>query len=348
MEYRKLSNSGLEVSKICLGTMNFGQQVAESDAHEQLDYATSSGINFIDTAEVYPIPPERIKQGTTERFVGNWLKKSGKRNDLIIASKVSGIAQASVMGTRDSSGGLTRDNIKKAIDGTLERLQVDYIDLYQVHVPDRISNYFGVRNFEKVVENGAASIEETLDGLAEVVKSGKVRFIGVSNETPWGVMEYLRLAREKCLPRVVSIQNQYSLTNRTFEIGLSEICVRENIAVLPYSPLGGGVLSGKYLDGARPANARHILTDRNRERYNAEHLQPAIKAYVEIARKHDLDPVQMALAFVNDRPFVTSNIIGATTLEQLKSDIALADMVLSAEVMADIARLYKLMPDPQA
>jgi aryl-alcohol dehydrogenase-like predicted oxidoreductase len=348
MEYRKLSNTGLEVSKICLGTMNFGQQNTEADAHEQLDYATSNGVNFIDTAEVYPIPPDPSKQGSTETFVGTWLKHSGKRNDLVIASKVAGIAQSPFMGTRDASKGLTKANILTAIDGTLSRLQVDHIDLYQVHVPDRVSNYFGVRGFEKIIENGAAALEETLDGLSEVVKSGKVRFIGVSNETPWGVMEYLRIAREKNFPRIVSIQNQYSLTNRTFEIGLSEMCIREDIAMLPYSPLGGGALSGKYLGGAQPANARHTLFERNRARYNGSHLQVAIQAYVDVAKKHGLDPSQMALAFVNDRPFVTSNIIGATTMEQLKADIESADLKLSTEVMTDIAELYKTMPDPQA
>ncbi|HTR19104.1 MAG TPA: NADP(H)-dependent aldo-keto reductase [Candidatus Paceibacterota bacterium] len=348
MEYRKIPQTDIEVSKICLGSMNWGQQNTEADAHEQLDYATSHGINFIDTAEVYPIPPDPEKQGTTERYIGTWLAKRGKRDDLIIASKVAGIFQSSNIRTRDASKGLTRENILKAIDGTLQRLQTDYIDLYQVHVPDRTSNFFGRRGFEELKRENVPSIEETLDGLAEVVKSGKARHIGVSNETPWGVMEYVRIAPEKSLPRIVTIQNQYDLTNRTFEIGLSEISLREGVGLLAYSPLGGGALSGKYLGGANPPGARHTLYTRNRDRYNGPHVQQGIQAYVDLAKKHGLDPAQMALAFVNDRAFVTSNIIGCTSMEQLKTDIASADMKLSREVLADIADLYKRMPDPHA
>ncbi len=348
MEMRKIPHSDLTVSKLCLGSMNWGQQNTESDAHEQLDYAVANGINFIDTAEVYPIPPDPEKQGTTERYIGTWLKKSGKRDGLIIASKVGGLFQSRMIKTRDASKGLTRENIKQAIDGTLVRLQIDHIDLYQVHVPDRTSNYFGKRGFESVTDEQVPSIEETLEGLADIVKSGKVRYIGVSNETPWGTAEYLRLSREKGLPRIVTIQNQYDLTNRTFEIGLSEICLRDGVGLLPYSSLGGGALSGKYLGGARPAGARHTLYERNRERYNGSHVQGGIQAYVDLAKKHGLDPAQMALAFTNDRPFVSSNIIGCTSMEQLKTDIASADMKLSPAVMADIADIYKRIPDPHA
>lgn len=328
--------------------MNWGQQCTEADAHEQLDYALAQGVNFIDTAEIYPIPPDPAKQGTTERFIGTWLKKRGKRDSLVIASKIA--ASSSIRTRQIWSGSRTkydRRNILEAIEGTLERLQTDYIDLYQVHWPERDMNMFGVRGVEELPEDSGTPIEETLEALSEVVKSGKVKYIGISNESPWGLNEYLRLAREKGLPRVVTIQNQYSIMNRTFEIGLSEICLRESVGLLPYSPLGGGVLSGKYLGGAKPAGARHTIFDRNRARYNAPHLQSAIAAYVELARKHGLDPAQLALAFVNDRAFVTSNIIGATTLEQLKTDIASAGIQLSEEVMADIAELYKVMPDPQ-
>jgi aryl-alcohol dehydrogenase-like predicted oxidoreductase len=349
MEMRTIPHTDVRVSKICLGSMNWGQQNTEAEAHEQLDYATTHGINFIDTAEIYPIPPDPQKQGTTERYIGTWLKKRGKRDDLVIASKVGA---SNAIRTRPlPKNGRTiynRENILAAIDGTLERLQTDHIDIYQVHWPERTTNFFGPRGFENVIEEDPTPIEETLEALAEVVKSGKTRYIGVSNETPWGLNEYLRLAREKGLPHIVTIQNQYDLTNRTFEIGLSEICLREGVGLLPYSPLGGGALSGKYLGGAMPPKARHTLYDRNRERYNGAHVQAGIQAYVDIAKKHGLDPAQMALAFVNDRPFVTANIIGCTTMEQLKTDIGSADLKLSAEVMADIAETYKFMPDPHA
>lgn len=348
MEMRTIPRTDLKVSKICIGSMNWGQQNDESQAHEQLDYATTHGVNFIDTAEVYPIPPDPAKQGTTERYIGSWLKKRGRRDDLVIASKVGGIFQSGSIRTRDASKGLTRENILKAIDGTLGRLRTDHVDVYQVHVPDRRTNFFGARGFESLKDETVPSVEETLGGLAEVVKSGKARYVGVSNETPWGVMEYLCAAREKNLPRIVTIQNQYDLTNRTFEIGLSELCVREGIGLLAYSPLGGGALSGKYLGGAMPAGARHTLWERNRERYNGAHVQAGIQAYVDLANKHGLDPAQMALSFVNERPFVSATIIGCTSMEQLKTDIASADLKLSDDVLKDIADVYKRIPDPHA
>lgn len=331
-----------------MGTMNWGQQNTEAEAHEQLDYAISQGVNFIDTAEMYPIPPDPEKQGTTERFVGSWLQKRKNRDKLIIASKV---AASNLIRTRPVNGARTtydKANIQAAIEGTLERLQTDHIDIYQIHWPERSTNFFGVRGVEKLADEHPTPIEETLEALAEIVQSGKVRYIGVSNETPWGLSEYLRLAKERGLPRIVTIQNQYSLLNRTFEIGLSEFCLRENVGLLAYSPLGGGVLSGKYLGGARPENARHILFERNRGRYNSPWHQEAIEAYVNIAKKHGLDPAQMALSFVNDRAFTAANIIGTTSLEQAKADIASIDLTLSPEVMAEIAEIYKVMPDPQA
>lgn len=329
--------------------MNWGQQNTEQDAHEQLDYAVSQGINFIDTAEIYPIPVDPEKQGTTERYIGSWLKKRGKREDLVIASKT---ASSNLIRTRPIYGDRTkfdRKNILQAIDGTLERLGTEYVDLYQLHWAERFPRVWGQRGFEKLNDfPDATPIEETLEALQEIIKAGKVRYIGLSNETPWGMVEFLRLAREKALPRVVTIQNQYDLTNRTFEIGLSEICMRENVGLLPYSPLGGGALSGKYLSAVQPAKARHTLFPGNRERYNGAHVQAGIQAYVDVAKKHGLDPAQMALAFVNSRVFVTSNIIGATTMEQLKADIASIDLELSSEVMADIAEVYKKLPDPHA
>jgi aryl-alcohol dehydrogenase-like predicted oxidoreductase len=347
MEYRTIPGTDVQVSKICLGTMNYGQQCSEADAHEQLDYAVAHDVNFIDTAEVYPIPPSKETQGLTETYIGTWLAKRGKRDDMVIASKVASIWQQGSMRTRDASAGYTRDSIHAAIDGTLSRLQTDHVDIYQLHAPERVGNYWGVRNVEELHPE-TTPIEETLEALGELVQAGKVRYIGLSNETPWGLCEFLRIAKEKGLPRVVTLQNQYSLMNRTFEIGLSEICLREGVGHLPYSPLDGGVLSGKYLGGAMPAGARHTLFERNRERYNNEYSQPAVAAYVEVAKRHGLDPAQMALAFVNDRAFTTSNIIGATSMEQLESDIASADITLSEAVMADIAEVYRRYPDPHA
>jgi aryl-alcohol dehydrogenase-like predicted oxidoreductase len=349
MKYKKLNGTDINVSLICLGTMNWGQQNTETEAHQQLDYAISQDVNFIDTAEIYPVPPDPEKQGRTETYLGSWLKKSGKRDGLIIASKVS---PSDVIRTRQIAGDRNRPdraNILAAIDGSLSRLQTDHLDLYQVHWPDRKTNFFGPRGFEAVAEKDeSTSIEETLDTLKDVIRSGKVRYIGISNETPWGLNEYLRLAREKGLPRVVTIQNQYSLTNRTFEIGLSEIALRENIGLLPYSPLAMGVLTGKYLDGARPIGARFTIRERNSARYNPAHAQEATRKYVELAKSNGLDPATLALAFVNSRSFVTSNIIGATSLEQLKVNIASADVELSKDTLDAIAKIYTEHPDPTA
>lgn len=325
--------------------MNWGQQNTEAEGHQQLDYALTQGINFIDTAELYPVPPERDKQGRTENYIGSWLKKRGKRDDLIIASKVAG---PSTLIQRRAETKLDRANILEAIDGTLARLQTDYVDIYQVHWPDRTTNFFGTRGLEKLPEEDVVPIEETLEALAEVVKSGKARYIGVSNETPWGVHEYLRVASEKSLPRIVSIQNQYSLINRTYEVGLSEMTLREEIGLLAYSPLSFGVLSGKYLGGTRPEGARFTLWDRSSARYNAPQSQEAIRLYAELAKANGMTAATMALSFVNDRPFVTSNIIGATTMEQLKEDIASVDVKLSDDVLKGIAQIYKEHPDPHA
>ncbi len=350
MKYKKLNGTDIDVSLICLGTMNWGQQNTEQDAHDQLDYAVAHDVNFIDTAEVYPVPPEAERQGRTESYLGSWLKKTGKRKDLILASKVS---PSDVIRTRSYAGDfprLDRKNILAAIDGSLTRLNTDYLDLYQVHWPERKTNFFGVRGVESISSDDAAvtTIEETLSALAEVVKSGKARYIGVSNETPWGLTEYLRLAKEKGLPRIITTQNQYSLTNRTFEIGLSEICLRENVGLLAYSPLSMGVLSGKYLDGARPVGARFTLFERNGTRYNPPNTQEAVRKYVALARANNLDPATLALAFVNGRSFVTSNIIGATSVEQLAIDIASADVELSADIMNEITAIYATYPDPTA
>lgn len=347
MQYKNLPGTDIKVSSICLGTMNWGQQNTEEDAHAQLDYAVAHGINFIDTAEIYPIPPDRSKQGTTERYLGSWLKKSGKRNDLVIATKVAGMHQKNSVGTRTATN-LNRKDIREAIDGSLSRLGIDYVDLYQIHGPDRVANFWGRYGVEDVdVSTDGAPIEETLSVLDELVKEGKVRAIGLSNDTPWGVMEFLRLSREKGYARISTIQNQYSLLNRKFEIGLSEMCLRENIGLLPYSPLSMGSLTGKYLGGARPAGARLTLTDRNAH-YNPPQSQEAIQRYVDIAKKHGLDPAAMAIAFTVQRSFVTSSIVGATTLEQLAVDIGAGDLTLSDEIMAEIAEVHRDMPNTHA
>lgn len=349
MMYRMIPNSDVRVSTICLGSMNWGQQNTEIEAHEQLDYAISKGVNFIDTAEIYPIPPEHKKQGLTEEYIGSWLKKHRKRGDLVLASKV---APSAVMRTRSLSvngqSHLDRTSIREAIEGTLLRLGTDYLDLYQIHWPEREANFFGVRGYVHNPQDIATPIEETLDALTELIEEGKTRLIGVSNETPWGVSEYLRISREKGLARLTTIQNQYSLINRTFEMGLSEFSAREQLGLLAYSPLSMGVLTGKYLDGALPIGARFTLFHRNRERYNPAAAQAAISRYVRLAEKHNIDPATMAIAFVLSRSFVTSAIIGATSNQQLKADIAAADLMLSPEILSEIEEIYNMFPDPTA
>jgi aryl-alcohol dehydrogenase-like predicted oxidoreductase len=348
MEMRKLPGTDVEVSSLCLGTMNFGQQCDEENAHAQLDYAVQNGINFIDTAEIYPIPPDKSKQGLTETYVGSWLAKRTNRDNLVLATKVGSRNQSGSMRTRDASAGLTKKGILEAIDGSLERLQTDYVDVYQVHTPERPLNIFGVRGWPDLKGDDGVPIEETLDALAEVVKSGKARYIGLSNESPWGMMQYLQIAKERNLPRIITIQNQYSLLNRTLEIGLSEMCLRENVGLLAYSSLNMGVLSGKYLDGVFPAGARFTLYERNRARYNPAIAQPAIKRYVQIAKDVGITPSQLALAFVRERAFTSSVIIAATKEEQLAEDMKAGDIQLSADTYAAIEKVYAEIPDPTA
>ena len=347
MQYNKLGTTDLNVSLICLGSMNWGEQNTEQDAHEQLDYAISQGINFIDTAEIYPIPPHAESQGRTETYIGTWLKKRGKRDDLIIASKVVG-RDTGLSYIRDGETPcFDRKNIRRAIEGSLKRLQTDYLDLYQLHWPDRETNYFGKRGYVHDANDNAVPFEETLEALQELIKEGKVRHVGLSNETAWGVMEYFRLHREKNLPRMQSIQNPYSLIMREYETALAEISIREKLSLLVYSPLSFGVLTGKYLGGARPKGSRFDYEKkRNIGRYNPPHAQPVIKQYVDLAKKYELDPAQMALAFVNSREFVTSNIIGATSLEQLKTDIGSIDVKLSEDVLQEIEQIHLAHPNP--
>lgn len=345
MKYKIIPNTDLKVSEICLGSMNWGQQNTEEEAHAQLDYALSQGINFIDTAEVYPIPPDASKQGLTEKYIGTWLEKTGNRSKVILASKV---AVSTIMQTRNVGENPHYDSksIREAIEGSMSRLKTNYLDLYQIHWPERKTNFFGIRGYKFDGKDESTEIEETLKVLNDLVNEGKVRYIGISNETPWGLSEYLRIAKEKGYPKIVTIQNQYSLINRTFEIGLAEMVLKDNIGLLTYSALSMGVLSGKYLNGARPENARFSLTNRNSDRYNPPHAQEAIKRYVEIAKKYNLDPSQMAIAFVLSRPFNTSVIVGATSIEQLALDIKSIDINLTDEILEEIENVYRENPDP--
>ncbi len=338
MQTRKLGNTDLDVSLICLGTMTWGEQNSEREAFEQLDYAVAEGINFIDTAEMYPVPPKADTQGLTESYLGNWLARRGRRDDLVIASKVAGPGNG-LDYLRDGPH-LTRAHIVQACEDSLKRLQTDYIDLYQVHWPERHTNFFGRLGYEHRPEEGEATIEETLSALDALVRDGKVRHIGLSNETPWGVAEYLRLARDKGWPRVVSIQNPYNLLNRSFEVGLAEFAHREHTGLLAYSPLAFGMLSGKYLAEQWPEKGR--LTRYKRfSRYSGERAMAATRAYVELARQHQLSPAQLALAYVNSRSFVTSNIVGATTMDQLRENIGSVHIKLSDDVLSGIERIHQ-------
>ena len=344
MEYRPLGDPEIQVSAICLGTMTFGDQNTEPEANAQLDLALDSGINFIDTAEMYPVPPRAETQGLTEAFVGSWLERRRCRDRVILATKVAGPADW-LPYLRDGRGRLDRPNIRAAIDASLRRLGTDYVDLYQVHWPDRPTNYFGELGYRYPATDESIDIAETLEALGELVREGKARRIGISNETPWGFARYLHLNETRDLPRIASIQNPYNLLNRTFEVGLAEFSHRESVGLLAYSPLAFGVLSGKYLNGQRPAGTRLSLFDRF-TRYSNAQAERAARDYVELARRHRLDPAQMALAFVTSRPFVTSNIIGATTLEQLESDIASSELVLSDDLLGEIEAIHQDQPNP--
>jgi aryl-alcohol dehydrogenase-like predicted oxidoreductase len=337
MHYRKLGNTDLDVSAICLGTMTWGEQNSEAEAHAQMDYALAQGVNFFDAAELYPVPPKPETQGRTEQYIGSWCKARGTRSQVILATKVVGPADYPWF-----RGGpkLSRAQVLAACETSLQRLRTDYIDLYQIHWPARKTNFFGQLGFRPGDDGDAAAIEETLSALAELVQAGKVRHVGVSNETPWGLAEYLRLSGARNLPRPVSIQNPYSLLNRSFEIGLAEFALRERVGLLAYSPLGFGVLSGKYLHGAQPANARLTLFARF-QRYNGEQAELATREYAALAQRHGLDLAQMALAWVTQQAFTTATIIGATTLEQLRSNIASHTLTLDAGTIAEIEAIHR-------
>ncbi|MBS9403005.1 NADP(H)-dependent aldo-keto reductase [Halomonas sp. TRM85114] len=341
MQMRPLGNTGIEVSRLCLGTMTYGEQNSETQAHEQLDRAVAFGINFIDTAEMYPVPPKGETQGRTESYIGSWLTRRGRRDDLVIATKAAGPGLDHIRG----GSCLTREHLHQAIDASLDRLQTDHVDLYQLHWPDRRTNFFGKLGYVHDEQEDATTLEETLSALKELVDAGKVRAIGLSNDTPWGVMRALHLADTQGLPRVASVQNPYNLLNRSFEVGLAEIAHRENVGLLAYSPLAFGMLSGKYLDGARPPGARLTLFERF-QRYTNPLAEQATRDYVTIAREHGLDPAQMALAYVNSRSFLTSNIIGATSMAQLESNLASESLTLDQPVLEAIEAVHQRIPNP--
>ena len=345
MQYRPLGTTDLRVSEICLGTMTWGQQNTEAEAHAQLDLAVERGVNFIDAAEIYPVPPRAETQGLTEQYIGSWLARRSDRDRLVVATKVSG--PSTNMDWLRGGPQLNARHIREAVDASLQRLQTDYIDLYQIHWPARPANYFGRLGYEPDGETTVAidTIEENLNTLARLVEEGRIRHIGISNETPWGTMQYLRLAERDGFPRIASIQNPYNLLNRSFEVGLAEFAHREQTGLLAYSPLGFGALSGKYLDGARPQGAR--LTEFPQfARYTKEHAVAATEAYATLARERGLSPTQLALAFVNSRPFVTANIIGATTTAQLEENIDSADVRLDDETLEAIEAIHARHPNP--
>ena len=344
MKFNPLGRTGIDASRICMGTMTFGRQVAEADAYRIMDMAVDHGVNFIDTAEMYPFPAEPGDFNMTEKIVGAWMKARGNRDKLVLATKIVG------PGGRFGSirGGNLKNNrrhIMRAVDQSLKSLGTDRIDLYQIHWPDRATNFFGRLGYEHVDDDDFTPLEETLAALSEQVAAGKVRAVGLANETPWGLMKFIGLAERSNLARSVSVQNPYSLLNRTFEVGLAEVSIREDCGLLAYAPLGAGTLTGKYLGGQQPAGARLTLWPDNL-RYQGRQAEAAVAAYVDLARESGLDPAQMAIAFVLSRPFLTATIIGATTMDQLRSNIAAAEISLSEDVLDSIERIHGIHTYP--
>jgi len=346
--YNTLGHSDIQVSRICLGTMTWGEQNSQADAFEQMDYALSQGVNFWDTAELYAVPPKPETYGKTEEMIGNWLTKTGQRDQIVLASKIAGPSDFTTH-IREGKSRFNRQQIHQALNASLKRLQTDYIDLYQLHWPERKTNYFGQLGFEYPESDtpNQTEFEETLEVLTELVKEGKVRQIGLSNETPWGTMKFLQIAQTKGLQKIVTVQNPYNLLNRSYEVGMAEIAYQEQVGLLAYSPLGFGVLSGKYLNGQSPAGARINLYP-HYDRYSNDNAVKATELYSALARGNGLTPAQLALGFINSRPFVTSNIIGATNITQLKENISSVDITLSTEVLHQIERIHAqyTLPSP--
>ncbi len=343
MKFRKLGNTDLKVSLICLGTMTWGEQNSEKEAYEQMDFASEKGVNFFDTAELYAVPPKAETYGLTEKIIGNWFAKRKNRDKIILASKVAGPGCDWIRG---GGNNFTEKKMAEALEGSLKRLKTDYIDLYQLHWPERSTNCFGRRDYVyKEDERKWNDFEAILQALDKFIKSGKIRYIGMSNETPFGLSKYLELSRSKKLPRMMSVQNPYSLVNRTYEVGMSEISIREKCGLLVYYPLAAGALTGKYRNGRMPKNARLTLF-KGWERMLNPLAMKAYDEYYKLAKESNITMVQLAQAFVNSRPFVTSNIIGATTMDQLKENIESIKIELSKETIEKINFIHNNNPNP--
>ncbi|MBI1397133.1 MAG: NADP(H)-dependent aldo-keto reductase [Betaproteobacteria bacterium] len=344
MRFAVLGSSDLKVSEICLGTMTFGEQNSEQEAHQQLDHAVERGINFVDTAEMYPVPPGEATQGATETIVGNWLAR-GDRDRVVVATKVTGPGRG-FQWVRRGELAINLRCVTEALEGSLRRLRTDYVDLYQIHWPDRYVPSFGKVHYEPELERPTVPIEEQLEALGSLVKSGKVRYLGLSNETPWGVSEFLRVARDRGLPAVISVQNAYNLLNRTFEAGLSEVTRRENVPLLAYSPLAFGHLSGKYLGNAMPPAARLTRFPAFGQRYQKPHVPAAVAAYAELAKQAGMSLATLAIAFVRSRWFAGSTIIGATSVGQLDENIDAAGVALDERTLSRIEEIHLQYPNP--
>ena len=343
MKFKKLGNTDLDVSLICLGTMTWGTQNTEQDAFKQMDYSLSKGVNFFDTAEIYSVPPTSDSYGKTETMIGNWFEKRKNRDKVILASKVAGPGCNWIRG---GGNNFDEKKIGEAIDGSLKRLKTDYIDLYQLHWPERSTNFFGRRDYSNDNKEGKwNSFEDILEALNKFIKSGKIRYIGMSNETPYGLSRYLEISKNKGAPRMMSVQNPYSLVNRTYEIGMSEISIRQKCGLLVYYPLAAGALSGKYREGKMPKNSRMALF-KGWERHLNPLAMRAYDQYYKVAKDFNLTMVQLAQSFVNSRPFVTSNIIGATTMDQLKENIDSVNIDFTDEMMERVERIHNENPNP--
>ena len=344
MKFKKLGNTNLDVSLICLGTMNMGEQNTQEESFEQMDYSLEKGVNFFDTAEVYSVPPKEETQGKTEEIIGNWFVERKNRKKVILATKIVGPGPSWI---RDGGGNYSEKNISEAIEGSLKRLRTDYIDLYQLHWPERKTNFFGKRDYSHSVEEGNWNkFEDVLKALKKFIDQGKIRYVGVSNETPWGFSKFLEISEKLNLPRIVSVQNPYNLLNRAYDIGMSEISCREKVGLLAYSPLAIGYLTGKYMNNNKPKNSRIDLFGNFWTRYKEENAIKAVDDYYKLAKDNGLSLTQMALAFVNSREFMTSNIIGATTMEQLKENIDSVNVKLDEKIIEKINLIHANNPNP--